>query len=1411
MSTNNFSNNSIHFINASTIKKPIHSNQNKEKIKSKKILNNNSYDIKFNNESNEISFKKETSKNKFISISEFEEIDKENTNDFDNLNYINIIQSSVFNNYPKLDNEKIRYITANAYLNKEKNQISSFNDFKLELLNRRYHDSSFIFNRNNIDINNSQKIEKEKNNQIKRYRYLKLYKYSFNPITRRNNALIIQKWWKLRIVPKISKRKKILKIQSVYRGYLTRKNINDIICISLIYQNFINKIKHALGNFVHRNYFPKRYYKKKYAVEKILPIKLKLFYRRWKQINNNLEKKEQAAKFLVKIKENKKYYLLILKAFIKIWKLKCEHFAKNEDKIKCLNMQEMKLSSLHKLFDIIEKIVKRNAFHLIKEKIYKYLNDLFRNKAIKKLFDIYEKNKIKGILKIYLEKWRINNWKNKEKDLKKKIFDNRIKAQIRKSDEEFMRNNLNILRSRSNLQNINELKRAKKDFLYPKAAKHITNCVRKNIIRLIIKEYIRKINLEKVLLKIILKSLVKYYFNKWKRTNSKLSHKEKYINSLKKLIMKLEYLSNNKKCKKYFNRWKNIILMNKFKDKKINSYQKFCDAIEKYILNKNRINKKIFITKKLNKYINPSSDAIRKILIKRLKKYEKRKNFLEKKKYLNKWKKYTQYCKLMDLKVKNLETVSRLTKVVYNSKKLSKNLYEWKTKNILIDLKRKSKFKDNIKNIIDCLLKIKNKRMKVFFDCITEAKNKMMKKIILKILFNKYTKRIIFNYFYKYRMKVNMIKIINEIENINKFNKLKNILNNKIKKIEKNNYGLKKKCLYKWYLLSKYINVDNYNKFLQNIKTSIKHINTFIYQRYLRNAFELILNSKINIKNNKLQKLKKYFYKNDQKCLRNAFHKFLKNTKYIDNNIIKSKIIYNLKYKIDQMRNKSILSRYFNRWKTLNNIYISQRNNNIILITNYINQIIKRRNQKLFINNLKKIKYKYILKNLSKLLFDLYNKAEHRYLLKYLKRWRNNSLTLKNIEEQKEKGYHIIYKTLSKAYSCKKLEESLIPLLIKNYKKRYYKEFIKKFKQVFLSKIKYNYQALIKNDIIPKKYNFKFKKTIKLNIPLYIENISKENETNNSDRFNTPRKTQRRRYILSNTLSEKRKSNLLKGSKEKIEKNIVVSKTLKNDKMYIERIMPFVINYLNELRLNKLRFVFAHLNDIKKNNLFCILLKSFTEKQIYINKNNLLNLLDQLRLRQNLYITIRKYIIHKITTKYLEEIKIRRDLLFIVRKTIIYKKVNGLKSAMRFLRMWKIYIKLLKNKALALEKFKKGFSETYERLSDSMFLDNDKEKSVQTQVFNFLDKINFDDKNNYEFVQNRKGKINPSEMAENNDISNSSSITFINCNESSASLSKFNNYNINKDSNYKGKENNILNKSSGRKIISSVFKTKSNK
>ena len=218
------------------------------------------------------------------SISELPKRNEEYT--YDNLNYIKYVDNSIIVG-PSIDSEKLKTVDANKYINNENNSISTFNELKSKLLNKNNKfNSPFVFYKNDLNIDDYKKVEDEKNYQIKRYRYLKAYKYSFNPVIRRKNAIIIQKWWRNKITQKINKRKKIIKLQSVFRGYITRKNLNDIILISVIYQNFIYKLRHALSNFVHRNYFPQRYYKKKYALEKIFPLKLKVYLRRWKKIND---------------------------------------------------------------------------------------------------------------------------------------------------------------------------------------------------------------------------------------------------------------------------------------------------------------------------------------------------------------------------------------------------------------------------------------------------------------------------------------------------------------------------------------------------------------------------------------------------------------------------------------------------------------------------------------------------------------------------------------------------------------------------------------------------------------------------------------------------------------------------------------------------------------------------------------------------------------------------------------------------------------------------------------------------------------------------------------------------------------------------------------------------------------------
>ena len=517
--------------------------KNNSNVKNNERYNNNAYNIDKIKIKNNI---KKPDNNKFISISEMPEV--ENDNIYDNYNYMNIIQTSVV----EKQNPKIKAVDANNYINNENNSFSTFNDFKQKLLNKKNDfNSSFIFYKNNLDLSNTKKVEEEKNYQIKRYRYLTAYRYSFNPVIRRKNSKIIQKWWRNKIFPKIDKRKKIIKLQSIFRGYITRKDLNDIICISVIYQNFINKLRHALGNFVHRNYFPKRYYKKKYAMEKIFPLKLKLFFRRWRNINEKYNQREKTAGVLFKNRNERRYALIILKSFFDIWKLKCEEFRKNEDKDLSLKNQHQKYSSLAKLFNLYEKLGNKTAFNISKDNIHKYLVYIFQNKYIKKIMEIYNKYNLKRKLKKYFDLWRKKNLQEKEKNLKLKILANEIKAQIRKNDKDFIRNNLNSLRSKANLQTINNLKRAKKEFIFPEGINHIIRCTRKNIIRLVFKKYIRKRNIKKKLLKIINKKIMRHYLSKWNKIVKQLLYKDKCSLYLKKIICKISHLSNNLILGKY--------------------------------------------------------------------------------------------------------------------------------------------------------------------------------------------------------------------------------------------------------------------------------------------------------------------------------------------------------------------------------------------------------------------------------------------------------------------------------------------------------------------------------------------------------------------------------------------------------------------------------------------------------------------------------------------------------------------------------------------------------------------------------------------------------------------------------------------------------------------------------------------
>ena len=195
--------------------------------------------------------------------------------------------------------------------------------------------------------------------------------------------------------------------------------------------------------------------------------------------------------------------------------------------------------------------------------------------------------------------------------------------------------------------------------------------------------------------------------------------------------------------------------------------------------------------------------------------------------------------------------------------------------------------------------------------------------------------------------------------------------------------------------------------------------------------------------------------------------------------------------------------------------------------------------------------------------------------------------------------------------------------------------------------------------------------------------------------------------------------------------------------------------------------------------------------------------LIQSNIKKQLFLLMRKNIIHKLTSEYLVETSKRNQLLILIYKTKVYKKINKKRKIIKFLRIWRVYVKFLRDKTAQIERFEKSFSETYEKLSDSIFVDKGDEKSVQTQVINFLDKITNEEKmklkNNLGVSQSSLNSYLSARNINNSFFNNN--ITFNNDNESNISFSKFYSNKIENDD----KSFTISNNNSTFNIKSSIF------
>ena len=141
---------------------------------------------------------------------------------------------------------------------------------------------------------------------------------------------------------------------------------------------------------------------------------------------------------------------------------------------------------------------------------------------------------------------------------------------------------------------------------------------------------------------------------------------------------------------------------------------------------------------------------------------------------------------------------------------------------------------------------------------------------------------------------------------------------------------------------------------------------------------------------------------------------------------------------------------------------------------------------------------------------------------------------------------------------------------------------------------------------------------------------------------------------------------------------------------------------------------------------------------------------------------------------------------------------------MRYVKLWRLYIKILKERAAQLEKIEKSFSQTYEKLSDSIFVDVGEEKSVQTQMMSFVDKVNFGDKikKHYKHLKSLDSLSSLyNQKQENDNLSISNNIIFNHNEGDNILLNKFRN-DIN---DINGADNDIKDENTN-KIKSSVFK-----
>ena len=861
-----------------------------------------------------------------------------------------------------------------------------------------------------VDLAQEKRRGKYKIRKVSRSPGYKKNFYRTNPKYRERAARYIQNWWRLRKDYNQKKIKKIIKIQSVYRGRFVRKYLYDLLYLNYLYLSFCQKIEKVLKQEIKPYVFNilKNYRKKKVTSEdekdfnklrnivaskekKWRIINLRKYFDRWKKCIKTKEKLLLVIYKLIKVRAEKQNRKSILREALKKWDYnsKAEVMLEKleEDKniikkknieiyeikkeIKTINVEEElekmnkakedhtnKIKGLFKLLNGINRYTKKSALEPTLPKLIYYLSNEYLNNLLKKIIN-RKINDDKEKLKYYFYKYikmTLKYIKNRINELPHEIEgqESVLIPQLEPIKKQVKEQRLQIIRKRPEKKtkimhtNAITLKKTKdeRDIEMQKREK--------DRLTKLMEEQDKKKNKEMSLMKA---RILLHIINSVKNKQNK-NILRKYFTKYFKKVIQLQR-EEDRQIFEEEQRKQNLIREKERKDE--DERQRLRDKERKDEAEKERQRQKERKEDAEKERQRERERQLEKEKIEQIKK--ELQDYIDKNKQLEK-----ERDKSKDKIIEYKELIEKYKLIIKEKETIIDDTYEKAIQELLDKLEGCEILKRFVlRNTYKYPLGAFDDKLSVL------RKTHLLKKIlktkvrIKKYILRKYFDRWANKTFDKYRKEttqktfVKMVKLISD-------NYIKRLLRKKLYQWRNNAYALKNEEE-KELLKDQQPNIYNTLKIIKDIISFNDYLRNITVNKYGRNFL-----SKLDKTRNPLLK-KKYLRKfvkikiiREKGLLRRAFNKW-KNIVDVENTIkkLRTKLTYLIYDKNKNINNNNLLQKYFNRWRNINTVEKIKSDINILKNTQKETKVVS---IKTIIRNKNRNQQKDILK-------------------KYLNKWRN--------------------------------------------------------------------------------------------------------------------------------------------------------------------------------------------------------------------------------------------------------------------------------------------------------------------------------------------------------------------------------------------------------------------------------------